>query len=400
LGGRVVTGNNGEVTGIPQRAMAMHDKLVDWRRAIHQWPELAFEEVKTAALIAENLARLGIRAETGVAKTGVVGYLGTEGPTVALRADMDALPIEELNDVPYRSQVSEVMHACGHDSHVAMALGAAELLSQEDLRGQVRFLFQPSEESVDEEGRSGAARMVEEGVLDGVDAVIALHVHDEVETGVIKAGSGPVCASVDSFEAAVIGKGCHGAYPHLGVDPVFISGQVISAVNAIVSRQVGPVKTAVISIGAIHGGDAFNVIPAEVQMKGTIRSFEEEVRAHLHAQLEGAFAVSRSLGGDYRLTIHKYAPPLVNDAKVSAVFRRVGEEMLGVETVLPMGPEMGGEDFAFMARKVAGAMFGLGVRKGDIRQAHSPHFDIDEGALPIGVGMLAESAKRLLLMLA
>lgn len=395
-----MTGNNGKVTGIPQRAMAIQDKLVDWRRAIHQWPELAFEEVKTAALIAENLARLGIRAETGVAKTGVVGYLGTEGPTVALRADMDALPIEELNDVPYRSQVSGVMHACGHDSHVAMALGAAELLSQEDLRGQVRFLFQPSEESVDEEGRSGAARMVEEGVLDGVDAVIALHVHDEVETGVIKAGSGPVCASVDSFEAAVIGKGCHGAYPHLGVDPVFISGQVISAVNAIVSRQVGPVKTAVISIGAIHGGDAFNVIPSEVQFKGTIRSFEEEVRAQLHAQLESAFGVSKSLGGDYRLTIHKYAPPLVNDAKVSAVFRRVGEEMLDVENVLPMDPEMGGEDFAFMAQKVPGAMFGLGVKRGAIRQAHSPHFDVDEEALPIGVGMLAESAKRLLLTLA
>lgn len=383
-----------------EKAKELRHDISELRRAVHHHPELGFQEFETAGLVADTLRSLGMGVRTGVGKTGVVGYLGNQGPTVAIRADMDALPIEELNEVPYKSEVPGVMHACGHDSHVAMALGAAMLLSREELRGQVRFLFQPSEEGADEEGKSGAVRMVDEGALDDVDRVIALHVHDEVETGMIKTGPGPVCAAVDSFDGAVIGEGCHGAYPHLGLDPVFIAAQVISCVHGIVSRQLDPVKTAVISIGSIRGGEAFNVIPAEVHLKGTIRSFEEDIRQQLHAELEKAFSVSRSLGGDYRLAIHRRLPPLVNDARVSDIIREVGSELLGEGRVLPMEPEMGGEDFAVMVRKVPGAMFGLGVKKGQIRQAHSAYFDIDEEALPFGVAMLAETTKRMLAILA
>lgn len=378
------------------RAKELQGELIRLRRAIHRYPELGFREVKTSALIAETLESLGIEVQAGVAETGVIGYLGEGSPVVALRADMDALPIQELNEVPYRSRVPGVMHACGHDAHVAMVLGAAMLLKEMELEGEVRFLFQPSEERVDEEGKSGAVRMVEEGVMEGVGAILALHVDSETESGVVKISPGPMAAAVDSFEATIIGRGCHGAYPHRGVDPIFIAGQVILAIQGIVSRRIDPVKQAVISIGSIHAGTAENIIPEEVELTGTIRSFEEEVREGLHTELEKAFQVAKALGGEFRLTIEKGYPVMVNEEKMAALIREVAIDLLGEEKVLPKEPTMGAEDFSYFLAQAPGAMFRLGVKKGEMRPGHSPHFDLDEEVLPIGAAILAESARRYL----
>jgi len=378
------------------RAKELKGELTRLRRAIHRHPELGFREVKTAALIAETLESLRIRVQTGVAKTGVIGYLGEGGPVVAIRADMDALPIQELNEVPYRSQVPGVMHACGHDAHVAMALGAAMLLREIELEGEVRFLFQPSEERPDEEGKSGALRMAEEGVMEGVEAILALHVDSETESGSIKISPGPMAAAVDSFKATIMGRGCHGAYPHRGVDPIFIAGEVILAIQGIVSRRIDPVKQAVVSIGTIHGGTAENIIPQEVELTGTIRSFEQGVREQLHTELEKAFRVARALGGDFRFNIEEGYPVMVNGERMAELIREVAIALLGQEKVLPKEPAMGAEDFSFFLAQAPGAMFRLGVKKGEMRPGHSPHFDLDEEALPIGAAILAESARRCL----
>ncbi|MGB5933291.1 MAG: M20 family metallopeptidase [Anaerolineae bacterium] len=378
------------------RAKELKGELIRLRRTIHRHPELGFREVKTAALIAETLESLGIKVQTGVAKTGVIGYLGEGGPVLAIRADMDALPIQELNEVPYRSQVPGVMHACGHDAHVAVALGVAMLLKEMELEGEVRFLFQPSEERVDEEGKSGAVRMVEEGAMEGVEAILALHVDSETDSGVVKTSPGPMAAAEDSFKATIMGRGCHGAHPHRGVDPIFIAGEVILAIQGIVSRRIDPVKQAVISIGSIHGGTAENIIPGEVELSGTIRSFEQGVREQLHAELEKAFQVARPLGGDFHFNIEEGYPVMVNEAKMAALIREVAIDLLGEEKVWPKEPAMGAEDFSYFLAQAPGAMFGLGIKKGEMRPGHSPHFDLDEEALPIGAAILAESARRCL----
>lgn len=378
------------------RAKELKGELIRLRRTIHRHPELGFREVKTATLIAETLESLGIKVQTGVAKTGVIGYLGEGAPVLAIRADMDALPIQELNEVPYRSQVPGVMHACGHDAHVAVALGAAMLLEEMELEGEVRFLFQPSEERFDEEGKSGAMRMVEEGAMEGVGAILALHVDSETESGVVKISPGPMAAAEDSFEATIMGRGCHGAHPHRGVDPIFLAGEVILAIQGIVSRRIDPVKQAVISIGSIHGGTAENIIPGEVELTGTIRSFEQGVREQLHTELEKAFQVARALGGDFRLTIEEGYPVMVDEAKMAALTREVAIDLLGEEKVWPKEPSMGAEDFSYFLAQAPGAMFRLGIKRGEMRPGHSPHFDLDEEALPIGAAILAESARRYL----
>jgi len=378
------------------RAKGLKGELIRLRRAIHRHPELGFREVKTAALIAVTLESLGIKVQIGVAKTGVIGYLGEGGPVVAIRADMDALPIQELNEVAYRSQLPGVMHACGHDAHVAMALGAAILLKETEVEGEVRFLFQPSEEHLDEEGKSGAMRMVEERAMEGVEAILALHVDSETESGIIKISPGPMAAAVDSFKATIVGRGCHGAYPHRGVDPIFIAGQVILAIQGIISRRIDPVKEAVISIGTIHGGTAENIIPEEVNLTGTIRSFDQGVREQLQAELEKAFQVARALGGDFRLAIEEGYPVMVNEERMAALIREVAIDLLGEEKVLSKEPAMGAEDFSYFLAQAPGAMFRLGIKRGEMRPGHSPHFDLDEEALPIGAAILAESARRYL----
>lgn len=382
-----------------ERAHTLKDKIVAWRRDIHAHPELGFQEHRTSRLVADTLHALGLRVETGVGKTGVVGHLGEGRPAVGIRADMDALPLQETNDVPYASQTPGVMHACGHDAHVAILLGVATLLGQMPDRpaGEIRFLFQPCEETVDEEAKSGASRMIEDGALEGLDAVIALHVASETPAGKIEIGSGYAMAAADVFEATLIGAGCHGAYPHLGVDSTFILAQVINTVHGIRARRINPVRPAVISIGSIHAGEASNIIPNEVEITGTIRSYDDETRQQLWEELKNALGVARILGGDYQLTIKEGFPASYNDPQIAEIIRQVAEEMLGADGLHPAEAGMGAEDFSLMAREAPGAMFMLGAQIGEEhRPHHSPIFDLDESAFPVGAAVLAETACRLL----
>jgi len=381
-------------------AKKIKDQLISWRRDFHMHPELGFEETRTAGIVAETLKEMGIRVETEVGKTGVVGHLGEGSPVVGIRADMDALPLQEANDVPYASKNPGVMHACGHDAHTAILLGVARILSEMPDRppGEIRFLFQPSEEDWDEELKSGATRMIEDGALEGLDAVIALHVDDSIPTGQIEINSGNASAAVDSFQATIIGQGGHGAYPHETVDPTFILAQVINAIHGIRARRIKPIDSAVISIGAIHAGHTSNVIPDSVEMMGTIRSFDTAVREQLSEELEKAFALTRAFGGNYTLTIEKGFPSMYNDPEVVELICQAASEMLGEDKVAPSYAEMGAEDFSYMSQLAPGAMFWLGVNIDDTpRPAHSPTFDINEDALPIGAALLAEVACRLLM---
>jgi amidohydrolase len=381
------------------QAMEIKEQIIAWRRDIHMNPELGFQERRTAKLVADTLTELGLRVETGIAKTGVVGYLGKGAPAVGIRADMDALPLQEANDVPYASRTPGVMHACGHDTHVAILMGVARLLSEmvDRPNGQVRFLFQPAEETWDEEGKSGGMRMVEEGALDGLDAVIGLHIASDIPSGKIEIGSGFASAAVDSFEARIIGDGCHGAYPHKGLDPTFILAQVINVVHGIRARRINPVRPAVISIGSIRAGEASNVIADDVHLTGTIRSFDDETRQQLHEELDRALGLARAMGGDYVLEITRGYPSMYNDPKIADVIEQVGKALLGDEGLYPPELGMGAEDFSYMARKAPGAMLGLGAKLGEkTRPHHSPIFDIDESALPIGAAVLAETTCRLL----
>jgi len=379
------------------RAQSLFDQLVAWRRDLHMHPELGFQETRTAARVAEALTALGYRVRMGVARTGVVAERGAGRPIVAVRADMDALPIQEANDLPYASQVPGVMHACGHDAHTAIGLGVAALLAPESFPGTVRLLFQPSEEAADEAGRSGAPRMVEEGAMEGVERVLALHVDTLFKVGEIGVEAGTVSAGVDSFYATVMGKGGHGSAPQDVVDPIYIAAHVVLALHGIVSRRLHPWDPAVISVGAIHAGQADNVIPERVEMCGTIRFMASEVQQQIHAEIERALSVARALGGDYALRFVVGDPPIVNDAEVTEVLRQVGEDLLGPGSTNSSRHEMGAEDFSSFTALAPGAMFRLGCRgEGDPRLAHSPTFDVDERCLPIGAAVLAEAALRLL----
>lgn len=380
------------------RATALQAELTALRRDFHAHPELSFQEVRTARVVAEQLEGLGIAVQTRVGKTGVVGTLGSGSPVIAIRADMDALPLQELNDVPYASRNPGVMHACGHDAHTTMLLGVARLLSEMEDRppGEIRFLFQPSEEDWDAELKSGAVRMIEDGALDGVDAVIALHVEGMEPTGRVAVKSGPLTAAVDTFHAELVGRGCHGAYPHEGVDPFFMLAQVINVIHGIRARRINPVNPAVISIGTVHAGDTTNIIPETVTMTGTIRSYDAETRQQLWEELESAFAVTRALGGDYELSLEKGYPPLTNHPQIAEKFRGVVQDLLGPEGLIAAEATMGAEDFSYMAQCAPGAMVYLGVANGGQSLLHSPTFDLDEKALPIGAAILAETACRLL----
>lgn len=379
------------------RAQTLYDQLVAWRRDFHMHPELGFRETRTAAKAAEVLTSLGYRVRTGVGRTGVVADRGEGHPVVAIRADMDALPIQEANDVPYASRVPGVMHACGHDAHTAIALGVATLLAGESFPGTVRFLFQPAEEIQDEEGYSGAQRMIQDGAMEGVDFVLALHVDPSIPAGDVRLEVGPASAGVDTFYVTLIGKGGHGASPHKTVDPIYIAGHVILALHGIVSRRIQPTAPAVVSIGAVHGGDADNVIPETVELRGTIRYKDPAVQEQIHAEIERALGVARALGGDYQLRIEKGYPPMVNDAGVVDLLRAVVTDLLGAEHIRPPEAGMGAEDFGYFSALAPGAMFDLGCRPGkEERPAHSPRFDIDERCLPVGAAILAEAALRLL----
>ncbi|MCP4428129.1 MAG: amidohydrolase [Chloroflexi bacterium] len=384
-----------------EKAKALQDELTRLRRELHQHPELSFQEFRTAALVADTLAELGIEAQTGVGRTGVTAQIGTgDGPTIAIRADMDALPIVEKNDVPYKSQNEGVMHACGHDAHTAILLGAAHLLKQslaeDNWRGNVRFLFQPSEEAFGDDGISGATAMIADNALAGVDAVIALHVWSSSPSGIFYFQDGYSLAAVDMFDAKIFGDGAHGAYPHNGSDPLFMLGPILNTLYAIPSRQINPLRPSVVSLGQVCGGEAHNVIPKEITLRGTIRSFDEDVRQKLWAEVERALQLSETLGGGYEFELKKGYPALFNASEANDWMRDAARDLVGETAVVDAEFGMGGEDFAYMTQKAKGAMFMLGAATPDgiIRHHHTETFDIDESVLPLGTAVLAETARR------
>ncbi len=384
-------------TTMLDQARELQQEIVELRRHIHAHPELSFAEKETAALAAQKLEALGFQLTTGVSGTGVVADLG-QGKTVAIRADMDALPVAEANPVPYRSQNQGVMHACGHDAHVACALAAARLLSSARLPGRIRMLMQPAEENVDAEGKSGAMRMVEEGAMKGVDAVIGQHIDASIPSGKVGILPGPIMAAADSFELIILGKGGHGAYPEVTIDSVVIAAQVIQAIQQIVPRRIAATEPAVVTVGSIHSASVRgNIISDSVVMQGTIRCFKETVRRTLMGELERACQVARALGADYKLEWEPGYPATVNHPSVSEVMRAAACELIGAENVIAFPLKTWAEDFSVLAQAAPGAFMFLGGEiKGDRRSHHSPDFDIDESGLYIGAAILAETARRLL----
>ena len=375
------------------RARRLLPRLIEIRRAFHQHPELSFQEHRTARAVAEILSDLGLKPRTGIARTGVVADMGQGHPIVALRADMDALPIQEENDVAYASENPGVMHACGHDVHMASLLGGAMLLAEIRFEGAVRFVFQPSEEGQDEEGKSGAMRMVEEGVMEGVDAVFGMHVDDATYAGTAGVSPKPVMAATDGFRIVVKGRGGHGAYPHKGVDSIMLAAEIVSALHKIVSRRISPLDSGVITVGSIHGGTKANIIPDEVELKGTIRSFTQEVRDTLFREIERSCEVARALGGDYELTLTDGYPPTVNDPDLTRLAQEIGVAVLG-DGFGTQSVEMGAEDFSFFAREAPGCYLRLGVRfpGQPPRPIHTAQFDADENCLPVGAALYASLA--------
>ena len=381
-----------------KQAHAISEELIEWRRDFHMNPETGFDVHRTAGIVADELEKMGYRVRRGVGKTGIVAEIGEGGKLVAIRADMDALPIFEQNETEYVSRNIGKRHACGHDSHTAMALGAAHLLSREKLKGRIRFLFQPSEETADEEGLSGAQRMEQEGAVEGVDYVIAQHVDPNSPVGTIAISEGPSGGGVDTFFATIVGKGGHGAYPHTTVDPFLLLAHVIMALNGIVSRRLDPFDPAVVSIGVINGGFAENVIPETVTMKGTLRFTSLEVQKQIREEVTRAFAITKALGGNYELKFEFGGLPLINDKFVSEVIEQVGKDLLGNDNVHEMHKTLGGEDFPEFLKNAPGAMYTLGtmIPGREIYELHHPKFDLDERALPIGTAVLVATALRFL----
>ena len=378
-------------------ARAIRGEIVADRRAIHQQPELAYQETETAALVAQRLRDLGLSVRTGVGQTGVVGLLegSRPGKTVLLRADMDALPIEEVSDAPYASRNPGVMHACGHDGHTAMLLGVARLLAErrEAIAGKIKFMFQPAEE-----GGFGAPKMIEAGLLDdpSVDAAFALHVQGSYRTGQIGIAAGAVTASSDRFTIMVNGRGGHASRPHEAVDPIVIAAQIVVALQTLVSREVQAGEPAVVTVGSLEAGAAANVIPDSARIRGTVRTYSVEVQGWIERRIgELAQGIARAMRGDAQTEYRRGYPPVVNHELGAALVRRAAGELLGSESVVSDVPRMGGEDFSYVLQRVPGAMFRLGVQHpswSEPRNTHSSSFDLDEDALPIGTAVMAATA--------
>jgi amidohydrolase len=380
------------------KAYDLGNQVKTWRRYFHEYPELGFQEFRTAEHIFSVLKQLGLRVQKGIGGTGVVGVLENGGgKTIALKADMDALPIFEETNLPYHSKNNGVMHACGHDAHMAILLGAATLLVEmkDVFEGTVKFIFQPAEEV--ENG--GAPRLIREGVLvqPNVDAIIGLHLFNHFPSGTVGLTRGTVTAAVDNFEIEIVGKSGHGARPHETVDSVLIAAQIIFSIQTIVSRETDALEPKVITIGEINGGTAPNVIAERTRLKGTIRSLSESMRAKA-AQLlmERCESVARSMGGKATVNVRKLLPPQVNHSGLYEVVRSAALACLTPEKIIDYDrPSMGGEDFSFYSQLVPGVYYRLGIydeEKGFVSPLHSSNFDFDESVLPIGVATMAASA--------
>lgn len=376
------------------------------RRFLHQYPEIGFEEVKTAAFVAERLAALGVEdIKTGIARTGVTGLIrgtGTgpgEGKVALLRADMDALPIDEENDVEYRSTVPGKMHACGHDAHTSMLLGVTRLLlaRRDQFAGAVKVLFQPAEEN-----EGGASVMIEEGVLEDptVHAAFGIHVSQDDPIGTVLVRPGKTSAAVDTVTVTIQGKGGHGAGPHRTVDSIVVGAAIVNTLQTIVSREIDPVEGAVITVGAFNAGEAANVIPDTAELRITVRSFTPEVREQLSTRIQ---AVIREIAATMRAKVeivYDYGyPPMVNDPAMTELARGALAEVVGAENVLEAPLQMGAEDFSYFLENVPGCFWMVGTRnpdKGFIWGHHHPRFDIDEDAMAIGIETVTRTVLRYL----
>ena len=383
-------------------ANAQHAELVNIRRHLHENPELGFEEVATAQYIADYLAGLGLEVTSQVAKTGVVALLrgARPGKTVAIRADMDALPIQELNEVPYKSKHPGKMHACGHDAHVAAAIGAARILWElrDQINGNVKFIFQPAEEAP-----GGAEPMIAAGVLENptVDAIIGGHVWGGLESGIIEVMSGPTMASSDIIRLKIIGKGGHAAQPHTTIDPIVIASEIVGALQKLVSRQTDPFESVVISICSFHAGDVFNVIPHSAYLEGAVRTLNNELRQELPQKIEKIIrGITEPYGATYELDYYLGYPVTVNDPGVTETVRRAAISVLGGDKVrVAARASMGGEDYAYFLNKVPGTYIRIGTRnpeKGICQEMHHPRFDIDEAVLELTPVVYAQAAFDLL----
>ncbi|HKU67844.1 MAG TPA: M20 family metallopeptidase [Candidatus Baltobacteraceae bacterium] len=378
---------------LPERLLS---DVVALRRDLHMHPELGFEEHRTAGIVADRLKKLGFDVHTGIAGTGVVGVMrgALPGRTIMLRADMDALPIREENAHAYRSITDGKMHACGHDGHVAMLLGAAELIAEgkDRLPGTVCLLFQPAEE-----GHGGAKVMVEEGVIErfGIERAFGLHLNTKLPVGTLGFREGPFYASSDSIEIDVLGKGGHGSAPHDAVDPIYTAANFITSVQQVVSRHVDPIEPAVVTIASIHGGTIHNVIPRTVRMLGTVRAFSDDVRSAMPGRIERVLkSCCEAMGANYEFTYLWRYPVTSNDPEQTRYARALAERTAGEEQIVTADKLMGAEDFSFFAQRVPACFYSLGARGGpeSSHPHHSSTFDIDERALPLGVRMMAALA--------
>jgi amidohydrolase len=375
------------------------------RRHLHENPELGFQEFKTAEFVRQRLESLGVEdIQTGIAVTGVTGVIRGTAPgpdrTLLLRADMDALPILEGNEVDYRSQTDGVMHACGHDAHTAILLGVARLLMdrRDQFSGAVKLCFQPAEETPP----GGAIQMIAEGVLENptVDAVIGLHMSSAEPTGRIIVGGGPAMGGGDLFQIEVQGKGGHAASPHESVDPVAIGAHIVTALQTLVSRETDPMDTVVVTVGMFQGGDAFNVIPDTVTFGGTVRAFDMDKLDEVNRRIEEiATGIATSMGGGATVTIHRGYPPTINDDDISELVRQAAIEVVGEEHVRTIQPKLGGEDFSHFLRAKPGTFFFVGSRNeelGIVHGHHHPRFDIDEKSLASGMLAMTTSVLKYL----
>jgi len=389
-----------EQSSIRSDIRALQPQIVEWRRHLHQRPELGFQEQLTAQFIAQKLQEWGIEHQTGIAKTGIVATISSDrpGPVLAIRADMDALPIQEENDVPYCSQHDGIMHACGHDGHTAIALGTAYYLAQhrERFSGTVKIIFQPAEE-----GPGGAKPMVEAGVLKNpdVDAIIGLHLWNNLPLGTVGVRNGALMAAVECFNCKILGKGGHGAMPHQTVDSIVVSAQIVNALQTIVARNVDPIESAVVTVGKLHAGTALNVIADTACMSGTVRYFNPKFEGYFEQRIEQVIAgICQSQGASYEFEYLRLYPPTINNPQMAELVRSIALDV--VETPAGIVPEcqtMGGEDMSFFLQAVPGCYFFLGSANPDKDLAyphHHPRFNFDETALEMGVEIFVRCVEK------
>ncbi|NNF80355.1 MAG: amidohydrolase [Rhizobiales bacterium] len=383
---------------IHEKIAQSHDEMTKWRRTLHEQPETAFEEVKTSQFVADKLESFGIKVERGLAGTGVIGIVEGKDPgsrAIGLRADMDALNIYEQTNKPYASKTPGKMHACGHDGHTTMLLGAAKYLAEtRDFSGTAYLIFQPAEEN-----EGGARVMVEEGLFGKypMEQVYGMHNWPGVPVGTIGMRTGPIMASYDIFEIKVTGKGAHGAMPHEGIDPVLVAAHIVTNLQTIASRNVDPLESVVVSTTQIHGGDAYNVIPQEVELKGTVRSFIPAVQDMAEANIRRiAASVASAHGAEAEVHYERRYPPTVNEADATLQAEKIANGLVGAENVdTGVTPVMGSEDFAFMLQEKPGSYIWLGAGE-QSANLHSPHFDFNDEILPIGASYWARLVEETL----